>query len=427
MGNEKGPKKILMQRGFTFTPGPLFPDRETVHLVLAAFFGSEWTWANSNVNDMVDMDREAEVCLLRIFHTLVDRADLYGTLRGHSAFYATVAAELKTRGELSGDAIKDIDEVYVRARRANPPDRLKTDLNMAVDTWIYVRDLFAGLPPLHAVSLSARPNEMGALTAQLQSTSVAGRADNMRWPPTHFDPHELALIATPELRSVLFGKTPQTPGNMPMIPSKATLPLDTRAFLCSLALTNYQIDSKWNLILAPVSNFRSSMERRQWSIPSGGQSLYCFTVENAMTQAIKAFQSGKVLSIVLATPWFGRSWGAIPSVDEYADGLELIIFDPISRYAHVNNNPQVKANLSILFGFRQSIRDNTEAAVQGAGGRLIRGWYGGKLETPADDADSVQLASEWIRLLVLAGGHSKDPLAIDDEKWNQWGFEEVQI
>ncbi|KAK1634090.1 hypothetical protein BDP81DRAFT_494551 [Colletotrichum phormii] len=375
------------------------------------------------------MTREAEACLLRVFQTLVDRADLYGNLRGHSAFYTTVAAELKTRGELSGEALKDIDEVFVRARRGDSGDWPKTDLNMAVDTWIYVKDLFAGLPPIKAMSLSARPNEMGALTAQFHSTSVAGPADNKLWPPTHFDPHELALIATPELRSVLFGKTPQTPGNMPMIPSKATLPLDTRAFLCSLALINYQPDSKWNLILAPVSNFRSPMERRQWSIPSGGQSLYCFT-------------SGKVLSIVLATPWFGRPWGAIPSVDEsslcprlgfaivlhkYADGLELIIFDPISRYAHLKNNPQVKANLSSFFGFRQFIRDNTEAAVQGAGRRLIRGWYGGKLEMPANGADSVQLASEWIRLLILAGGHGQDPLAVDDEKWNQWGFEEVQI
>ncbi|KAL2878488.1 hypothetical protein SGCOL_006198 [Colletotrichum sp. CLE4] len=116
-----------------------------------------------------------------------------------------------------------------------------------------------------------------------------------------------------------------------------------------------------------------------------------------------------------------------PGREIYADGLELIIFDPISRYAHVKNNPQVKANLSGLYGFRQSIRDNTEAAVQSAGGRLIRGWYGGKLEMPADGADSVQLASEWIRLLVLAGGHGQDPLAVDGEKRNQWGFEEVQI
>ncbi|KXH62929.1 hypothetical protein CNYM01_01997 [Colletotrichum nymphaeae SA-01] len=428
MGNEKGPKKILMQRGFNFPPGPMFPDRETVHLVLAAFFGSDWTWANSNVNDMIAMTREAEACLLGIFHTLVARADLYGALRGHSAFYATVATELKTRGELSGDALKDIDEVYVRARRGDPGEWLKTDLNMAVDAWISVKDMIATLPPLQALSLTARPNEMGALTAQFQSASVAGPAENKTWPPAHFDPHELALIATPELRGVLFGKTPQTPGALPATPSKATLPLDTRAYLCSLALSNYQPDSTWNLVLTPIANFKNQMERRQWSIPSGGQSLYCFSIESALVQAVKAFQNGKAISIGLATPWFGRTWGAIPSVDEYADGLELIIFDPIARYNHIKNNPQIKASLSSLFAFRQSIRDNTEAAIQGAGGHLIRGWYGGKLEMPANGADSVQLTSEWIRLLVLAGGgHSQDPLAVNDEQWAQWGFEEVQI
>ncbi|KAL0778485.1 hypothetical protein CaCOL14_006138 [Colletotrichum acutatum] len=369
----------------------MFPDRETVHVVLAAFFGSDWTWANSNVNDMIAMTREAEVCLLGIFHTLAARADLYGALRGHSAFYATVATELKTRGELSGDALKDIEEVY-------------------------------------ALSLTARPNEMGALTAQFQGASVAGPAENKSWPPARFDPHEFALIATPELRDVLFGKTPQTPGALPATPNKATLPLDTRAYLCSLALSNYQPDSTWNLILTPIANFKSQMERRQWAIPSDGQSLYYFSIENALVQAVKIFQHGKAISIALATPWFGRTWGAIPSVDEYADGLELINFDPIARYNHIKNSPQIRASLSSLFDFRQSIRDNTEAAIQGAGGRLIRGWYGGKLEMPANGADSVQLASGWNRLLVLAGGgHVQDPLAVDDERWAQWGFEEVHI
>ncbi|KAJ3938308.1 uncharacterized protein N0V96_011553 [Colletotrichum fioriniae] len=437
MGNEKGPKKILMQRGFNFPPGPMFLGRETVHLVLTAFFGSGWTWANSNVNDMIALTREAGACLLGIFHTLVARADLYGALRGHFALYATVATELKTRGELSGDALKDIDEVYVRARRGDPGEWLKTDLNMVVDAWISVKDTIATLPPLQALSLTASPNEMGVLTPHFQSASVAGPAENKPWSPAHFDPHELALIATPELRGVLFGKTPQNPGAPPPTPSKATLPLETRGYLCSLALSNYQPGSTWNLILTPIANFKNQMERRQWSIPSNGQSLYYFSIENALVQAVKAFQHGKVISIALATPWFGRSWGTSSLcprlgfaivLHKFADGLELAIFDPIARYDHIKNNPQIKASLSSLFGFRQSISDNTEAAIQGAGGRLIRGWYGGKLEMPANGADSVQLASEWIRLLVLAcGGHGQDPLAVDDEQWVQWGFEKVQI
>ncbi|OHE97505.1 hypothetical protein CORC01_07120 [Colletotrichum orchidophilum] len=435
MGRQRGPKKILMQRGFNFPPGPLFSDRQTVQLILTAIFGTELSWAENH--DMVALSREAEACLLGIFHTLVDRADLYGTLRGHSAFYATVASELNTRGELTGDALKDLDELYVRARRGDPGEWRDTDLNLAVDAWISVKDAIATLPPLETLSLTARTNEMGALVAQFQATSVAGPAQNVPdWPPTHFGPYELALITTPELRSVLFGKTHQTPGTLPALPSKTTMPLETRAHLCSLALANYRPSSNWNLILTPVANFNGFLERRQWSIPSGGQSLYCFTIEHALVQAVKALESGKVLSIVLATPWFGRTWGAIPSVTEvpgaesqqsYADGIELIIFDPTARYTHIKTDPQVKTSLFGLFNFRQSIRDNTELAMQRAGGRLIRGWYGGKMDTPANGSDSVQLASEWIRLLVLASSDGQDPLAVDDEKWAQWGFEEVHI
>ncbi|UQC85856.1 uncharacterized protein CLUP02_11355 [Colletotrichum lupini] len=436
---KSGPKKILMQWGFEFPPGPILSHDSTAHLVLTAIFGTELPW---DENDMATLNREAGACLIRVFNTLVDRADLFGTLRGHPAFYAIVATELNTRGELTGDALKALDEVYVRARRnrqaqTNSENNV-TDLAAAVDAWIAIKDAFAALPPLQTLSLTARPNDMSALTAQLQGTDIVEPGQNMpAWPPSHFSPHEIALLAKPDLRAVLFGKTPQNPGASPPLPDKTAMPLETRAFLCSLALAKNEPNSKWTLALVPIGHFKDNMERRQWYNPSGGQSSNCFAVENSMIQAINAFRAGKNTYIALATPWFGRTWGAIPSVDDvpgaqsqqsYGDGVELIIFDPIVRYPHIMNNPQIKASLSSLFSFRQSIHDNTEAAIQRAGGRLIRGWYGGKLEAPPNGADSVQLASEWIRLLVLADvGQGPDPLAVDDEQWAQWGFEEVQM
>ncbi|KAK1540406.1 hypothetical protein CPAR01_06395 [Colletotrichum paranaense] len=403
---KSGPKKILMQWGFEFPPGPILSDDSTAHLVLTAIFGTELPW---DENDMATLNREAGACLVRVFNTLVGRADLFGTLRGHPAFYATVATELNTRGELTGDALKALDEVYsMPVLRSRTPSRLFR-------------------PCRH--SLTARPNDISALTAQLQGTDIAEPGQNMpAWPPSHFSPNEIALLAKPDLRAVLFGKTPQNPGASPPLPNKTTMPLETRAFLCSLALAKNEPNSKWTLALVPIGHFKDNMERRQWYNPSGGQSSNCFTVENSMIQAINAFRAGKNTYIALATPWFGRTWGAIPSVDDYGDGIELIIFDPIVRYPHIMNNPQIKASLSRLFSFRQSIHDNIEAAIQRAGGRLIREWYGGKLEAPANGADSVQLASEWIRLLVLADvGQIPDPLAVDDEQWAQWGFEEVQM
>ncbi|WYZ41175.1 hypothetical protein EsH8_V_000070 [Colletotrichum jinshuiense] len=465
MAKESLPKRVLMQKGFAFPPGPIFPDDgETIRRVLSAIFGDEQLSAEIAGG----LNYQAQHALTDVFHVLLDRTKLYIAVRGHSVFYDTVALELRTRGGITAEIVKILDDSYTEARRQYHQGKYQqgksriTDLAVTVDAWIRVRDVVAELPALQTISLAVRSDNMGALTSGLENTSIndsddAGGGSEPSWPPAYFAPKDAAIISSKNLRARLVGKTPQTPGSLPPLPTKNTLPTETRVFLCSLLLMNYQPTSTWKLAPAPVAQMMNTQERWLWSDVSGGESCVCFSVDVFAKEAAGALRSGKDLYIALATPWFGRTWGSIPSIagplrgavdittrqallwsslcprlgfaivlHRYADGFELVIFDPIARYDHVKSDPNVKASMAFIFAFRQAVRDETERAVQEVGGRLVRGWYGGRLGAVADGTDSVQLCSEWIHGLV-ADGRDRDPLAVADDVWAQWGFEEIQM
>ncbi|KAF4928348.1 hypothetical protein CGCVW01_v002027 [Colletotrichum viniferum] len=447
-------KKVLGQKGFFFPSGSIIADRDIVRQIMNALL-RDWQTAKEDQFDV--LRQEMYAALLQIFHSLVDHADLYGALRGHETFYTTIASQITTEGNFNGDLVRVLEQTYTAARRQYTGFPQDTDLNNAVDAWIQVQDAFAGLPALQSFSLAARPTDIGALMSQLQSTSIAGpNAPASVWPPAYFIPEDIAIISTKNLRCLLYGRTPQTPGQLPGLPTKNTLPLQTRGFLCSLALGNFQSTSTWQLVLTPVAQFQDANDRRLWVNATGGESMFCFTMEMAVKTAIDALSSGKSLSISLLTPWFGRPWGSVPSIDSLPGGskgqtqqqlwsnicprigfglavhkidgndFELVLFDPIRRYIHIKNDQLVKANQMAIFGFRQTIPEKVQNAVHAAGGRLIRVWYGGYVAMD-NGADSVELASEWVRQVVVAGGPGQDPLAIDDAVWVQSGFELIEM
>ncbi|KAI8304924.1 hypothetical protein K4K61_005801 [Colletotrichum sp. SAR11_59] len=455
MAKESIAKRILTQKGFFFPSGPIIANRDIAHRIMDAIVSNEWQSAKGDKINQLSQD--VYTALLQIFHSLFDRADLYGALRGHEAFYSTIASEIITKGNLNGDLIRVLDQTYTAARRQYTGFPQDTDLNNAVDAWIQVQDAFAGLPALQTISLTARPNDIGALMAQLQGTSITGANTNASvWPPAHFLPQDIGVISSKNLRSLLYGRTTQTPGQLPLHPTKNTLPLEVRGFLCSLAPGNFQPTSVWQLALNPAAQFQDTNDRRLWAKATGGESMHCFTVDAAMKRAMDDFSSDKSVSIALLTPWFGRPWGSVPSIDSLPGGsqgqtqqqlwsnicprigfglavhkidgnnFELVLFDPIRRYIHIKNDQLVKANQMAIFGFRQTIQEKVQNAVHAAGGRLIRVWYGGYVAMD-NGADSVQLASEWVRQVVVAGGPGQDPLAIDDAAWVQSGFELIEM
>ncbi|KAF4832077.1 hypothetical protein CGCTS75_v004757 [Colletotrichum tropicale] len=447
-------KRVLGQKGFFFPSGSIIADRDIARQIMNALLRD---WQTAKEDQFDNLRQEMYAALLQIFHSLVDHADLYGALRGHEAFYTTIASQITTEGNFNGELVRVLEQTYTAARRQYTGFPQDTDLNNAVDAWIQVQDAFAGLPALQSFSLAARPTDIGALMSQLQSTSIAGpNAPASVWPPAYFIPEDIGIISTKNLRSLLYGRTPQTPGQLPVLPAKNTLPLQTRGFLCSLALGNFEPTSTWQLVLTPVTQFQDANDRRLWGKATGGESMFCFTIDMAVKAAIDALSSGKSLSISLLTPWFGRPWGSVPSVDSLPGGsagqtqqqlwssmcprigfglaihklggnnLELVLFDPIRRYTHIKNDQLVKANQMAIFGFRQPIQEKVQNAVHAAGGRLIRVWYGGYVAMD-NGADSVELASEWVRQVVVAGGPGQDPLAVDDAAWIQSGFELIEM
>ncbi|KAJ5013785.1 hypothetical protein K4K57_002312 [Colletotrichum sp. SAR 10_99] len=448
-------KRVLGQKGFYFPSGHIIADQDTVRQIMDAVVPGDWQTAKDDQFD--DLRQEMYTALLQIFHCLVDHADLYGALRGHEAFYSTIASQITTKGDFNGDLVRVLEQTYPAARRQYTGLPKDTGLTDAVDAWIQVQDAFASLPALQSFSLAARLTDIGALMSQLQNTSIAGPdAPASVWPPTYFIPEDIGIMSTKNLRSLLYGRTPQTPGQLPGLPTKNTLPLQTRGFLCSLALGNFEPTSTWQLALTPVTQFQDANDRRLWGKATGGESMFCFTIDMAVKAAIDALSSGKSLSISLLTPWFGRPWGSVPSVDSLPGGssgqtqqqlwssmcprigfglaihklggnnLELVLFDPIRRYTHIKNDQLVKANQMAIFGFRQTIQEKAQNAVHAAGGRLIRVWYGGYVAID-NGADSVELASEWVRQVVVAGGPGQDPLAVGDAVWIQSGFELIEM
>ncbi|KAJ0165176.1 hypothetical protein CTA2_12138 [Colletotrichum tanaceti] len=447
-------RRIFLRKGFTFDSGPVFPatrDGEQSHpFFLAAVFGDQ-----EPSGEVAVLSQGAHGFLVRAFRALVDLADLYGAPRGHEVFYDTVVSEIAAEGEFNGPLLKVLEETYVSARQRFQRFESKAGDNLVtvVDAWIRIKDAFDNLPALRTFSLSARADEVHDLTSQLENATLAS-INPAVWLPVYFNHNEVALLSSKSLRSLLHGKTPETPGAMPALPTRTSVPTEVRGFLCSLALAHYRANnSSWRLLLTPVAQMKNH-ERCLWAKATGGESQTCFSLNVFTREAMEAMRSGKSISIALATPWFGRAWGSIHPVTnatgvqltaqqvwsstcprlgfaivlhKHDDGVELIIFDPIARYTHIKEDPVVKANLSSIFAFRQSIRDITDDNLRAVGARLTRVWYGGKMGMGFGGSDSVQIASEWVRQLIVgAGDEGQDPLSVNDNAWAQWEFEKVQ-
>lgn len=440
-------RSLVRRKGFTFPQGELFGDRHTMCKILRGVFGDKRVTSDN----LPESAEQWEDALTVLFHHLVDRGDTYCLLRGHDAFYDTLAAEFPGDGDLTGDLLKTLEVYYVDGRKAyqgivNHNSRLV----QAVDAWIQVKDATSSLPPLQSFSLSARPTGVEGIISSLQKVDINSTSS---WPPSYFNADEVTIISMNYLRPLLHGRTPENPGSLPTTPNNKTNPKDIRGFLCALALMHYNAHSMWNLGLRPAAQFAASSESFHWSTASGGESRFCITLQRCMADAVAFLKSGKVMSISLATPWFGRTWGSIPCVDDLLNAagksqedvwsalcprqgfaivlhkqgtdVELVVFDPIHRYDYVKTDPIVKSNLMAIFSFRQAIQENARKAVEDAGGRIVRAWYGGRMDA-VDGQDSVQMASDWIRQLVVASTTS-DPLAISDSDWARLGFEAITM
>ncbi|KAF6832333.1 hypothetical protein CMUS01_06985, partial [Colletotrichum musicola] len=129
-------KGLVQRKGFTFAQfNEAFGGQDAMAKIVEGIFGDNWV----SPDKYHEAAEQVEDTLTVIFYHLNDRADTYCILRGHDAFYDTLASELPTEGNLNADLLKGLEEAYVEARRAYQ-GRVSHDTRLvrAVDDWIKI-------------------------------------------------------------------------------------------------------------------------------------------------------------------------------------------------------------------------------------------------------------------------------------------------
>ncbi|KAI1093651.1 hypothetical protein F5B19DRAFT_449187 [Rostrohypoxylon terebratum] len=131
------------------------------------------------------------------------------------------------------------------------------------------------------------------------------------WPPGHFNPIDVAIMAETTIRKELFGVDDKRPirseKDWPRYPHDQDHPLVARKFLCWLSLTHTRPSSRTSLFLAPIA-FIVHEERSKWYKATGHKSRFYATADEFLDYAVTEFQkvggAMKQQVMGLLTPWF---------------------------------------------------------------------------------------------------------------------------
>jgi len=407
--------------------------------------------------DVNDMKETFVKTIKELFHGANQMSVVYLTLRGHSAFYETLAGAWDDciAGEVSGEDVKTLMRFFVAARRGfSPPsgNQVQWELTDQVDSWITILAQGHNLGPLQqsTVTMHNAPATVPDLVAGLADTAFALGAPNYDWPPGHFTPQDRALVLDPNVKIILSGVSSfdKQPGKRPALPSASSTPLDAKLWLSYLALAHNTPDKSWALSLLPIGPFKGNKDRAAWKPATGKLSRVCGTWDGLVNKTTDAFDAGKSSVICLLTPWrgtpnqlvqLGKSrneqqmiWanqcprqGLVLVLHKVTvqgqHGFEYVLYDPTLHCPRIRGQSWVNASLNHLFQFRQSLQEQVNQLV---GGRILRGWAGGRHTSLAGTPDSVQMSSQLISDIVSAP--VPNPFDMSEEQWRRLGFSPMQ-
>ncbi|KAI1210043.1 uncharacterized protein F4807DRAFT_467511 [Annulohypoxylon truncatum] len=239
------------------------------------------------------------------FLIFVQEEDVYRRLRGDKAFYHLMLANWNSdhsAAPFPPARMKELMNLWIAARRrylvANEHTEAcdaTLDLTVAVDQAIsIIDDIDSTLPTRRTLGLNP-PNGLKKAAC---------------WPPKHFGPLDVAIMAETATRKALFGvgnKHLMDEEDVPLYPNDQDHPLTARKFLCWLSLAETKPTSKASLFLAPVA-FITHEERQDWYKITGHKSRFYATVDEFIDYARDEFRKTGIESknyvMCLLTPWF---------------------------------------------------------------------------------------------------------------------------
>ncbi|KAI1461927.1 hypothetical protein F4805DRAFT_453160 [Annulohypoxylon moriforme] len=231
--------------------------------------------------------------------------DVYRRLRGDKAFYHLMLASWNSEhaaAPFSPDRIEQLMNLFIAGRRrylakddSMEANQTTSNLTDVVDRAISIVDDVDSTIPTRAI-LSLKPPH------NIKNASA--------WPPRHFGPLDIAIMAETETRKALFGvdySHPMDEEDIPRYPHDQDPPLVARKFLCWVSLAETKPYFKTSLFLAPVA-FLAHSERQDWYKTTGHKSRFYATVdeftEYARTEFKKTEKDKKDHVMCLLTPWF---------------------------------------------------------------------------------------------------------------------------
>lgn len=286
----------------------------------------------------------AAVSLQALFESVMQYQDLYVSLRGNDNFWEVITNRTSLHYALATEEVKHIIKTMAKARndyRGNDP---ATPLNELVDRFIELEQHTAALPPPHTFTLSVRPS--AAAAAAESGRMVAGLASNMsamniasNWPPSHFTPTDLIILADSEVASILGGVDANNmPPRQPFpLATSRNMPVLIRLHLCYLALTQYKVTADWALFLSPVG-FLHDIDRRKWFTVAGRQTKVFATLPRFLSYAFDALVvRHKTFAVGMLAHWLLQSRDVTKVADLVRDDPEELWTDRemMRRYATV--------------------------------------------------------------------------------------------
>jgi hypothetical protein len=254
---------------------------------------------------------------------------LYISMRGSDSFWEVITNHTPLHYALMAEEVKLIINTMANARNDYRGTEPVTPMNELVTRFIELGQHTAALPPPQTFTLSVRPSA-AAVAAAESSRIVAGLASNMNamniasnWPPSHFTPTDLIILADSEVAAALGGvdannNSPRQPFTLADSRNKPTL---LRLHLCYLSLTQYKAPTDWALSLSPVG-FLHDIDRRKWFAVAGRQTKVFTTLPRFLSYAFDALMNRhKTFAVGMFAHWLLQS----RNVEKVAD---LVRNDP---------------------------------------------------------------------------------------------------
>ncbi|KAI1400509.1 hypothetical protein F4819DRAFT_497318 [Hypoxylon fuscum] len=233
----------------------------------------------------------------------VKGGDVYHRVRGDKAFYHLIAADWNPATPSNAASIEKVVTLFVDARRrylahVSSEDEPTWKLTISIDQFIAIID------GVNSTVANRTPRTINP------PRGVDASSLDRIWPPPHFSPLDIAIMAEATTRKALFGVDHENKGgddDLLEYPHDQRPPLYVRQYLSRLSLAETKPDSDIALFLAPVA-FIDDEQRQLWHKPTGHKSRFYATVDEFLEYAKLEFRkTGKNQKhhvIGLLTPWF---------------------------------------------------------------------------------------------------------------------------